>query len=60
VTGADLVGVGLSGPAVGRALARIRASYLDGVLANREEAVALAREIGRRRSRARSRRRTRI
>jgi len=47
VTGQDLLEIGLSGPAVGRALARIRAAFLDGAVANREEALALAREIGR-------------
>jgi tRNA nucleotidyltransferase (CCA-adding enzyme) len=51
VTGADLVAAGLSGPSVGRALARIRAAYLDGGVANREEAIALARELERRRPR---------
>ncbi len=48
VTGRDLLGVGLSGPAVGRALARIRAAYLDGTIRGREEALALARELARR------------
>jgi hypothetical protein len=48
VSGTDLVAVGLSGPDVGRALARIRAAFLDGELANREEAIALAQEIARR------------
>jgi hypothetical protein len=38
VSGGDLVAMGLSGPAVGRALARIRAAFLDGN-------AALAREI---------------
>jgi hypothetical protein len=48
VTGADLVGLGLVGPAVGRGLARIRAAHLDGILHTREEALALARELARR------------
>jgi tRNA nucleotidyltransferase (CCA-adding enzyme) len=48
VTGADLLEVGLSGPAVGRVLERIRGAYLDGAVANREEALALARELARR------------
>lgn len=45
VSGEDLVAAGLSGPAVGRALARIRLAYLDGGVANREEAMALAQEL---------------
>ncbi len=48
VAGGDLVAIGLAGPAVGRALARIRAAYLDGDLKTHDEALALAREIGRR------------
>ena len=47
VGGGDLEEIGLSGPALGRALGRIRAAYLDGGLANREEALALARELAR-------------
>lgn len=50
ISGSDLVDVGLDGPALGRALIRIRTAYLDGALKNREEAIALAREIARRRS----------
>jgi len=50
ISGSDLVEVGLDGPALGRALIRIRTAYLDGVLKNREEAIALAREIARHRS----------
>jgi tRNA nucleotidyltransferase (CCA-adding enzyme) len=49
ISGADLTDIGLTGPAVGRALSRVRAAYLDGEVANREEAIALARELGRRR-----------
>jgi tRNA nucleotidyltransferase (CCA-adding enzyme) len=45
VAGSDLTAIGLSGPDVGRALSRIRAGYLDGEIANREEALALAREL---------------
>jgi tRNA nucleotidyltransferase (CCA-adding enzyme) len=45
VTGNDLMGIGLEGPAVGRALARIRAAYLDGAVNTRNEALALAREL---------------
>lgn len=52
VSGADLEALGLAGPAVGRALGRIRVAYLDGGLANREEALALAQELARGRSRA--------
>jgi tRNA nucleotidyltransferase (CCA-adding enzyme) len=48
ITGDDLVAAGLSGPSVGRALERIRAAYLDGALASREEALALAQEVARR------------
>jgi tRNA nucleotidyltransferase (CCA-adding enzyme) len=50
ISGTDLVDLGLEGPALGRALVRIRTAYLDGALKNREEAIALAREIARRRS----------
>ncbi len=45
VTGEDLLALGLSGPAVGRALSRVRSAYLDGEVANREEAIALAEEL---------------
>ena len=45
VTGRDLVALGLEGPAVGKALARIRVAVLDGTVRNREEALALAREV---------------
>ncbi len=49
VSGDDLLALGLAGPAVGKALARIRAELLDGRLKGRDDALALAREIGRRR-----------
>jgi hypothetical protein len=49
VSGADLVPLGLAGPDLGRALARIRAAFLDGGVRTREEAIALARELGARR-----------
>lgn len=49
VSGEDLVALGLQGPAVGRALARVRVAFLDGAVASREDALALAREIARRR-----------
>ena len=52
VTGDDLMEVGLEGPAVGRALARIRAAYLDGAVNDRDEALALAQELLRRRGTA--------
>jgi tRNA nucleotidyltransferase (CCA-adding enzyme) len=45
VNGDDLTRVGLTGPAVGGALLRIRVAYLDGAVKTREEALALAREL---------------
>ncbi len=51
VSGEDLTQRGLAGPEVGRALARIRSAVLDGEVANREEALALAEEMARRASR---------
>jgi len=62
VTGADLVAAGLSGPVVGAALARIRLAWLDGAVHTRDEAIALARELGARlgrRSASRPRKRAR-
>jgi hypothetical protein len=50
VSGGDLVAMGLSGPAVGRGLARIRAAFLDGNVGTRDDALALARELAGRRS----------
>ena len=50
IGGSDLLELGFSGPAVGRALARIRAAFLDRRVAGRDEALALARELLRRRS----------
>ncbi len=47
VGGKDLLAAGLSGPVVGKALARIRAAVLDDEVVNREEALALARELER-------------
>ena len=47
VGGADLMKLGLEGPSLGRALSRIRTAYLDGAVKSRDEALALAREIGR-------------
>lgn len=49
INGADLVDIGLCGPAVGRALIRVRVAFLDGTVRTREEALALARELARRR-----------
>lgn len=48
VTGADLLAAGLSGPAIGRALERIRVAWLDGAVRTREEALALAQEVAKR------------
>ena len=59
VTGADLVAAGVTGPAVGAALSRIRTAFLDGALRERDEALALAREVAAREAgRARRRART--
>jgi tRNA nucleotidyltransferase (CCA-adding enzyme) len=52
VSGDDLLALGLAGPEVGAALARIRAAWLDRELTTRDEALALARELA-----ARTRRR---
>jgi hypothetical protein len=49
LSGEDLVAMGLEGPSVGKVLARIRVAHLDGAIANREEAAALAVEWVRRR-----------
>ena len=51
VNGADLLEVGLEGAEIGKALERIRAGFLEGDIANREEALALASEIALRSSR---------
>ncbi len=48
LTGADVTALGLAGPDVGRVLARVRAAHLDGDVANREEALALATELAQR------------
>jgi tRNA nucleotidyltransferase (CCA-adding enzyme) len=47
--GEDLLAIGLEGPALGRVLNRVRIAYLDGALRDRDEAIALAREIARQR-----------
>jgi tRNA nucleotidyltransferase (CCA-adding enzyme) len=57
VSGRDLLAAKLEGLVIGVALSRIRAAYLDGEVANREEALALAREIQRRSSAPRRTRR---
>jgi len=44
VSGRDLTAQGLAGPAVGRALARVRAAVLDGRVRTREEALLVALE----------------
>ena len=54
-SGEDLVELGFEGPAVGRALATLRATWLDGNVRDREEALALAQELLRRRARAKRR-----
>ena len=55
VGGAELIELGLEGADVGKALKRIRAGFLDGEIANREEALALAEEIARRAARRKPR-----
>jgi hypothetical protein len=54
ITGDDLLAIGIRGPAVGRALARIRVAFLDRAVRDREEALALARELARRGGRKRT------
>ena len=56
VIGTDLSELGIQGPEIGLGLARIRAAFLDGEIANREEALVLALELARRHARAASRR----
>jgi len=51
VSGRDLLELGLDGPAVGRALERIRLAVLDRKVRNREDALSLAAELARRRPR---------
>jgi hypothetical protein len=48
IGGENLLALGLAGASVGRVLSRVRAAYLDGEVANREEALALAQELARR------------
>jgi hypothetical protein len=52
IGGAELLELGFAGPALGRALARIRAAFLDHRVNGRDEALALARELLRSRSQA--------
>jgi tRNA nucleotidyltransferase (CCA-adding enzyme) len=40
VDGADLVALGLAGPAIGQTLAALRRAFLDGAVADREQALA--------------------
>ncbi len=56
VSGRDLIELGLSGPEVGRVIARIREAFLDGEVLNREEAITLAQEAARRQALAERRR----
>jgi len=48
VSGRDLLELGLDGPAVGRALERIRLGVLDRTVRHKEDALTLAREVARR------------
>jgi tRNA nucleotidyltransferase (CCA-adding enzyme) len=57
ISGDDLVAIGMRGPAVGRALARIRVAFLDRTVRDRDEALALARELARPAGRKRAARR---
>jgi tRNA nucleotidyltransferase (CCA-adding enzyme) len=44
IDGADLVALGLAGPAIGRTLAALRRAFLDGALADREQALAFVQD----------------
>lgn len=48
IGGSELAELGLEGPAIGSALARVRAAWLDGEIRTREEALGLAGELARR------------
>ena len=48
VKGDDLVALGLRGAAVGAALARLRAAWLDREVRDRDELLALAQELAKR------------
>ncbi len=59
VSGSDLTALGLSGPVVGEALVQIRRGVLDGRVATREAALAVAQEVAARAAKApRSRRKS--
>lgn len=53
LSGGDLLRLGLRGPEIGRALARLRAAHLDGELKSRAAALDLARGLARRAARRR-------
>lgn len=53
LSGGDLLRLGLRGPEIGRALARLRAAHLDGALKSRAAALELARGLARRAARRR-------
>lgn len=53
LSGGDLLRLGLRGPEIGRALARLRAAHLDGKLKSRAAALELARGLARRAARRR-------
>jgi hypothetical protein len=55
IGGSDLVELGMAGPDVGLALQSVRMAWLDGKVKSRDEALALAQELGRRRAAARRR-----
>jgi hypothetical protein len=48
VKGDDLVALGLRGAAVGTALARLRAAWLDRAVSERDDLLALAQELAKR------------
>ncbi|MEN8182835.1 MAG: hypothetical protein ABFS46_09910, partial [Myxococcota bacterium] len=48
IDGAELVRLGLAGPAVGRALARLRRDYLNGVLRSSEQVLERAERLAKR------------
>jgi len=51
LSGGDLLRLGLRGPEIGRALARLRAAHLDGALSSRAAALNFARGLARRAAR---------
>ncbi|MDD9872652.1 MAG: hypothetical protein OXU65_03980 [Deltaproteobacteria bacterium] len=53
LSGSDLLRLGLRGPEIGRALARLRAAHLDGALKSRAAALDFARGLARRAARRR-------